>query len=110
MGQKVVCLECKISFNQDIDCNNRKDTPCPDCGKIMIFLPHRFRPPLKRNDKEWAVVKFLVNHGFYYQHIYEKTETSNHVNRIEKYVSYPNHMREAKEFVEKYKQQAIKKK
>lgn len=82
--------------------------PCPECGKPMILLPHRFRPPKKTDDKRWEVVKYLIDNGFPYQHIYETTETDKHINREEKYITYPDNLRDAKEFVEKFKNQARK--
>ena len=103
MGHKKVCLDCKNSFNRDFDSGSELTYPCPECGKPMKLLPHRFRPPKKTDDKKWEVVKFFVDHGFYYQHI-SKSET---INKTES-VKYPDNLREAKEFVIKYKNQARK--
>ena len=103
MGHKKVCLDCKNSFNRDFDSGSELTYPCPECGKPMTLLPHRFRPPKKTDDKKWEVVKFFVDHGFYYQHI-SKPET---IDKTE-YVKYPDNLREAKEFVIKYKNQARK--
>lgn len=73
----------------------------------MILLPHRFRPPKKDDEKKWEIVRFLLKHGFYYQHIYKKIEThKNGVTSYEEYAEYPENMLDAKEFVEVYKQQA----
>lgn len=109
MGQKVVCLDCKKSFSQGTDFNNRKEANCPDCGKPMTLLPHRFRPPKKMNDKEWDTVKFLISEGFYYQHVYENiTTTTSGVKDYKNLVPYPNNIREAKKFVERYRSQARK--
>jgi DNA-directed RNA polymerase subunit RPC12/RpoP len=108
MGHKVVCLDCRISFSQGTDINDRRDAVCPDCSKQMILLPHRFRPPKKTEVKKWEIVKYLIEKGFYYQHIYETVETRGHINRPENYVEYPDNLRDAKVFVEKYKSQARK--
>lgn len=108
MGHKVVCLECKKSFSQGTDYNDRKEANCPDCGKPMTLLPHRFRPPKKTEDKKWETIKFLIDNGFYYQHIYEVVETKNGVTNYQNYAKYPDSLRDAKEFVEKYKDQARK--
>ena len=79
------------------------------CALVKTFLlPHRFRPPKVVDTKKWEVVKYLIEHGFYYQHIYEVEETSKHYNREESYVAYPENLRDAKEFAEKYKLQARK--
>ena len=108
MGHKVVCLDCKKSFSQGTDFNDRKDANCPDCGKPMTLLSHRFRPPKKSEDRKWETVKFLIDNGFYYQHIYEVVETKNGVTSYQNYAKYPDNLQDAKEFVKKYKDQAIK--
>ena len=103
MGHKKVCLDCRISFNRAFDRGSELTYPCPECGKSMILLPHRFRPPKKTDETKWGVVKFLIDNGFYYQHISEPTIIGN-----TKYVEYPDNLPEAKEFVIKYKNQAKK--
>jgi hypothetical protein len=108
MGHKKVCLECRVTLNREFDSGSELKHPCPECGKPMTLLPHRFRPPKKTDDKKWETVKYLIKNGFYYQHIYEKNETDKHINRQEKYVEYPDNLRDAKEFVEKYRSQARK--
>ncbi len=108
MGHKKVCLDCKVTFNRDFDSGSDLTYPYPECGKPMTILPHRFRPPEKTDDKKWEVVKYLIKNGFYYQHIYEIEEADKHMYRQEKYVEYPDNLRDAKEFVEKYKDQARK--
>lgn len=103
MGHKAVCLECKVSFNQGTDFRNRREVNCPHCHIPMILLPHRFKPPKKSEDKKWETVKFLISKGFYYQHIYEYEKDIR-----QNYVAYPTNLKEAKEFVKKYQNQAIK--
>ena len=54
-------------------------------------------------------MQFLIDHGFRYQHIFENGfETSDHYHRKIKYVQYPDNIRDAREFVSKYKAQAKK--
>jgi predicted RNA-binding Zn-ribbon protein involved in translation (DUF1610 family) len=101
MGHKKVCLNCKITFNRDFDSGSELTYPCPECGKPMTLLPHRFRPPKRTEHKKWEVVKFLVENGFYYQHILEPES----IDKTE-YAKYPDNLREAKDFVIKYKNQA----
>ncbi len=67
----------------------------------MIFINHKFRPPKKNNTKKWQVIKYLISEGYYFQHIKDPLIT-------DKYIKYPEFMREAKEFVIKYKYQKIK--
>jgi len=67
----------------------------------MVWMPHRFRPPKKSDDEKWEVVKYLVEHEFKYHHIYEDNLDNNPKFPIS--VIYPQTLREAKEFVEKFK-------
>ena len=82
---------------------------CPECGLPMTLMTHRFRPPKKDEEKKWLTVKYLVDNRFTYQHIYDEIESKDKqkIKRIN--VSYPTNLRDAKEFVTKYRDQAIKK-
>jgi len=105
MGYKSVCLNCQKAFNQGTDFTKlQAEKLCPDCGRPMVLLSHRFRPPKKTDDKKWEVVKYLVENGFYYDHVFEKI----HGSVYEDYAIYPETMKAAREFVEKYKAQARK--
>jgi len=54
-------------------------------------------------------VKYLIENGFHYDHVYQKIETNiNGVTSYQNYATYPDNIRDAKEFVEKYKEQARK--
>ena len=64
----------------------------------MTLMPHRFRPPKKLDLKKWEVVEFLVLKGFKYGHVYRS---------VGKYAKYPETMKDALEFVEKYKSQLL---
>lgn len=108
MGHKIICLDCKKSFSHGTNFNDRKETNCPNCGKQMTPLPHRFRSPKMTDDKKWETVKFLIANGFYYQHIYERIEIKNGITSYQNYVAYPDNIKDAKEFIKKYKSQAIK--
>ena len=72
----------------------------------MIQLPHRFRPPKKNESDKWETVEFLIENGFSFQHIVERNTTPSHLNRIEQYAEYPENLRDAREFIIKYKSQA----
>ncbi|MDB4925632.1 hypothetical protein [Mucilaginibacter sp.] len=98
MGQKSVCLNCRKAFN--IDTYNLPITEkCPECNGDFILYPHLFQPPRKNDLNAWKVVRFLYNNGFIYYHIRNETNTGT--------VRYPHTIIEAKEFIEKYKDQAI---
>lgn len=109
MGHKNICFNCRKSFNMGTDINKVRQGNCPECGQTMTLMVHRFRPPKKVEDKKWLTVKFLVDNGFAYQPIYEEIESKDKqkVKRIN--IAYPDNLRDAKEFVIKYKDQAIKK-
>lgn len=107
MGHKAVCFNCRKSFS-----SYKTEMPqiCPECGGEVFIYPHRFRPPAKNNLTKWAVVEYLKQHDIlFWHHIYEEFELvdQNGSKRISsRYVEYPETMRAAKEFVEKYGQQA----
>lgn len=96
MGYKIVCLDCRKAFNDAVSFNEARIFVCPDCGQPALRLTHRFRPPQKKELKKWAVVKFLHQHGFYYDHVSDGIS----------YANYPNTMAEAREFIVKYASQA----
>lgn len=97
MGHKIVCLDCRKAFSLGTDLRTKKETVCPDCKKEALYLSHRFRPPKKTDDKKWEVVEFLVKNGFSYQHIYEEQKNT------DSFVTYPENLRDAKEFIERFK-------
>ncbi|WP_139252311.1 hypothetical protein [Hymenobacter psychrotolerans] len=106
MGHKNVCLNCHTAFNMPFGVVG--SIVCKQCGQPTIRLPHRFRPPKKSESAKWDTVKFLIENGFPYQHIVERNDPSNYLNRIEQYVQYPENLRDAQAFVIKYKSQAKK--
>jgi len=95
MGNKSVCLDCRIAFSHGMDFNNIILRMCPQCKSEMINVNYKFKPPKKSEVKKWETVKFLLENEFYYQHIYEDGKT----------VKYPENINDAKIFVEKYKSQ-----
>jgi hypothetical protein len=107
MGYKNVCLICRKSFNQGTNIKDIHNSNCPDCGQPMVAINHRFRPPKKSELDKWKTVEYLIKNGFFFQKIYNKIE--NHANKTLKteLVPYPEKLREAKEFVKKYQDQAL---
>ncbi len=69
MEHKSVCFNCKKAFSLGTDFTKPKHRFCPECKGEVFVYPHRFRPPEKSDTKKWAVVEFLKQNGFYYQHI-----------------------------------------
>jgi DNA replicative helicase MCM subunit Mcm2 (Cdc46/Mcm family) len=96
------CLECQKSFKREFDLS--KEFPltlkCPNCGGISHNLGRHFKAPKKTDAKQWAKVKFLIEHGFFFQKIYDKN--NNGLN-----IPYPKTLEEAEEFVVRYKEYAI---
>ena len=91
------------------DYNNIRKADCPECGNPMTLMDHKFRPPKTDDIKKWKVVKYLVDNGFIYHHVYEKVEIeSNRIVSYQNYARYPKTLREAEDFVVIYKLQAIK--
>ena len=105
MGYKKICLECKIVFNRELDLGAELTYPCPECGKSMTLLSHRFRAPKKTDSKAWETVAYLIRNGFPYQHIY-KIENGKVTNE---YAEFPKTLKEAKEFIKIYKEKKKKK-
>ena len=97
MGHKKICLDCKKAFSQGTNSVDSVETNCPDCGQPMTLVNQKFRPPKITDNKKWDVVKYLVQNGFTYDHINNSSGTD--------YVDYPDNLRDAKEFVVKYKSQ-----
>lgn len=103
MGYKAVCIDCHKAFSLGTDFDNMRESACPQCGQKMTLLNHKFRPP-KLESKEWEAVKILVENGFKYQRIFSKAEDGNLYP-----VDYPKTLKEAKKFVEVYRNQAMEK-
>ncbi|WP_076375828.1 hypothetical protein [Mucilaginibacter lappiensis] len=78
-----------------------RDATCPHCGKVMTYMSYNFRPPRKSDNTKWETVRYLVAHGFIYNHIYEPIPDN--PNGATRTAIYPETLREAKEFVEKHK-------
>lgn len=104
MGYKKVCTNCRKSFSITLGHNIKPSLSCPECGGHTNILSHLFRPPKIDDLKKWKVVEFLIDHGFLYQHIYEEYTPS----ILSGQLQYPETMKEAKDFVIKYKAQAYK--
>ena len=100
MGYKKTCFNCKKSFNVTLCFNSKRKYSCPDCGQPAIFMSHKFRPPKRTEVAKWQLVEFLADQGFIFHSIFETPSGGAHV-------KYPANLREAKEFVIKYKEQSI---
>ena len=109
MGYKKVCLDCRKAYNRPANVEKPNISTCPQCGKQMTELYHLFQPPKQTDIKKWNVVKFLVENGFRYYHVWEKVfrNEKGEIYGTENYAKYPETMKDAKEFIELYKEQAV---
>lgn len=102
MGHKNVCINCRRVSNMGTDRNVIHESTCSECGEPMILMTHRFKPPKKSDDQKWLTVKFLLDNGFNYQHIPDLDENGKQKSN-DAYIDYPENLRDAKEFIERYK-------
>jgi ribosomal protein L44E len=101
-----VCFTCKTSNMRHFSvepCRYPKTMECPVCKGLAVNLGRHFKPPKKSETAQWQKVKYLVDHGFVFQSIYEQRDDSGYYK-----ISYPRSLAEAKEFVVKYKDKAVK--
>ena len=110
MGYKKVCLDCRKAFNRPINLEKENKSICPQCENPMTELYHLFQPPKQTEKKKWEVVKYLVENGFRYYHVWEtiNRNSKGEITSYQNYTKYPDNMNDAKEFVEKYQDQALK--
>lgn len=107
MGYKKVCLNCQKAYNRSFEIKQTRIHKCPECKKQMIELYHLFKPPKQSEKKKWDIVRYLVDNGFRYYHIWEQVfrNEKGEIYGTANYAEYPKSMKDAKEFVEKYKEQ-----
>jgi hypothetical protein len=77
-----------LTFNRPFDSGSEQTYPCPEYGNPMTLLSHRFRASKKTGGK--------------------KVETKNGVKNYQNYAKYTENIRDAKEFVEQYKNHSRK--
>ena len=107
MGYKKVCLNCRKAYNRSFEVEKTSSSKCPECGKEREELSHLFQPPKQNDKKKWDVVKFLIENGFNYYHVWETVSKNakGEITGYQNYAKYPESMKDAIEFVEKYREQ-----
>ena len=105
---KKICFKCQKAFNINDQSTSRFEMKCPECDGQVLSYTHRFRPPKATDNKRWQVVKFLFDNGFKYQHISVIEPDRHGILRIRNFARYPEKMSDAREFVEAYKNQALR--
>ena len=96
------CFSCCKSFKREFVLSEGvpSELVCPNCGGISHNLGRHFKPPKKSDRNQWDKVKFLFDHGFHFQKIYDLDNGGESV-------PYPDTLSEAKVFVLKWKKYAI---
>jgi hypothetical protein len=63
---------------------------CPDCGGPVVALTRKFKPPPSGDIEQWAKVRYLVEHGYYFESV---------MNEQGEAEPYPATLNEAQAFV-----------
>jgi len=95
-----VCLVCRSVYKRRGEKTDDKKI-CPRCGSSAYRYDTRFRAPKKSDDAQWKKIEFLFKHGFRFQKVYLKQGDMWTRKR------YPKTVAEAKDFVERYADQAL---
>lgn len=95
---KYLCPACRKTFKRLV--RGKGVRVCPHCDGEAVRMGQKFRPPKLQADKEWEVVLFLVENGFYFDSIPSEDD-------FNRYVAYPKTMDEAREFVIRHEDRAI---
>ncbi len=99
-----VCCSCRTSnmrqFNLE-PCHYPKSIECPICKRVAVCVGRHFKPPKKSDTAQWKKVEYLIEHGFIFQKIKP-------VKNCYDSVPYPETLAQAKDFVVKYQQYAVK--
>jgi hypothetical protein len=74
----------------------------------MLLINHSFRPPRKLDDRRWKVIRYLIENGFTFQHIYQTGKNDYSKTATNNYISSPKTLNDATEFVQKYKYRLTK--
>ncbi len=96
-----VCLACRKSFKRP---RHLEAPACPDCGKPTVGLSEKFQAPPQKDVAAWKVVAFLIEHGFRYHSIRERT-ASGGSRLVSK--AYPRTIEAAREFVVRYREHRV---
>jgi hypothetical protein len=92
------CFACRRSFKRKVDFGAAVYLrPCPTCSGGAIDLGRHFKPPKASDEKQWAKVEYLVESGFFFQHVHDDERHQ---------VQYPDTLEEARRFVVTYRSQA----
>jgi hypothetical protein len=92
------CFRCQRSFKRAlVDAEFTK--VCPRCRGQAIRVGRHFKAPRKDDRAQWEKVRFLVAHGFLFQHVYASP-------RGGEQIPYPTNLDDARQFVLRFRAQA----
>jgi len=96
------CLECCKSFKRALEKPVRvpEKMVCPNCAGEAYNFGRHFKPPKSTDKKQWEKIRFLFEHGFRFQKIRTESNSSESV-------PYPETLKEAEEFVVKYREFSV---
>lgn len=67
---KYACFDCRKAFligrQRRTDATTDESAVCPQCGAPMVRMGKWFKPPRRADKKQWAKVRALARHGFFY--------------------------------------------
>jgi hypothetical protein len=92
------CFECRRAFKRGYE-PGVEARPCPACGGTAYRLDRKFKPPTRNDIKQWQKVRFLYEQGFRFQSV---------PNEDGRAVPYPETLAEARLFVQRFRDQAVK--
>ncbi len=93
-----VCLECKKSFKRI-----KPVSKCPECKNEVYTLHPNFKPPKMNDLAAWELVAFLIHKGFNFSGWVKKKSANNRDIGLMYRPGYPKNLKEAKEFIKKWK-------
>lgn len=87
-----VCVDCRRSFKRPIEPGVTR-RPCPLCGKPAVRLSRWFKPPRAADDRAWAKVRLLIDHGFDFAPLHDEWGDE---------IRYPQSLREARTWIRQW--------
>jgi hypothetical protein len=85
-----ICVDCRKSFKKPESLMPRA---CPQCAGPMTQLSRKFKAPAARAKAQWEKVRLLVENGFLFYSVYDRTSWG------EVGVAYPKSVKEARKFI-----------
>lgn len=56
---KFICFKCRNVFKHY---KYGGEQTCPTCGQLMVAMSYKFKPPKKKDSKQWRKVAAMLNH------------------------------------------------